>query len=95
MGPINERMKKYQTERQGDIKFDIAWNTLGQYLDSLAARGVSTNTASFVSAATVRANEVGLDNRPPTRGLMATSRGSSASTCVTSTPSQLKKPFGS
>jgi N-acyl-D-amino-acid deacylase len=66
MGPINERMKKYQTERQGDIKFDITWNTLGQYLDTLAARGVSTNIASFVSAATVRANEVGLENRPPT-----------------------------
>lgn len=66
MGPINERMKKYQTERQGDIKFDITWNTLGQYLDTLAARGVSTNIASFVSAATVRANEIGLDNRAPT-----------------------------
>ena len=66
MGPINEHMKKYQTERQGDFKFDITWNTLGQYLDTLAARGVSTNIASFVSAATVRANEIGLDNRPPT-----------------------------
>jgi N-acyl-D-amino-acid deacylase len=66
MGPINERMKKYQTERQGDFKFGITWNTLGQYLDTLASRGVSTNIASFVSAATVRANEVGLDNRPPT-----------------------------
>src|SRR5215831_795042 len=65
MGPINERMKKYQTERQGDIKFDITWNTLGEYLDTLVARGVSTNIASFVSAATIRANEVGLDNRPP------------------------------
>ena len=66
MGPLNEQMKKYQTERQGDIKFDITWNTLGQFLDTLAARGVSTNIASFVSAATVRADEVGLDNRPPT-----------------------------
>ena len=66
MGPLNERMKKYLTERQGDIKFDITWNTLGEYLDTLAARGVSTNIASFVSAATVRANEVGFDNRPPT-----------------------------
>jgi N-acyl-D-amino-acid deacylase len=66
MGPINEQMKKDQTERQGDIKFDITWNTLGQYLDTLAARGVSTNIASFVSAATVRANEIGFDNRPPT-----------------------------
>lgn len=66
MGPLNEEMKKYQTERQGDIKFDITWNTLGQFLDTLEARGVSTNIASFVSAATVRADEIGLDNRPPT-----------------------------
>ena len=66
MGPITEQMKKDQMERQGDIKFNIVWNTLGGYLDHLVARGISTNVASFVSAATVRANEVGLDNRPPT-----------------------------
>jgi N-acyl-D-amino-acid deacylase len=66
MGPINEQMKKDAMERQGDIKFSIVWNTLGGYLDHLVARGISTNIASFVSAATVRANEVGLDNRPPT-----------------------------
>ena len=68
MGPLNERMKKYQRDRQGDIKFDITWNTLGEYLDTLVSRGVSTNIASFVSAATIRANEVGLDNRAPTAG---------------------------
>src|ERR1700704_5661365 len=62
MGPINEQMKKDSMERQGDIKFNIVWNTLGEYLDHLAARGISTNVASFVSAATVRANEVGLAN---------------------------------
>jgi N-acyl-D-amino-acid deacylase len=66
MGPLTEQMKKDQMERQGDIKFNIVWNTLGGYLDHLVARGISTNVASFVSAATVRANEVGLDNRPPT-----------------------------
>jgi N-acyl-D-amino-acid deacylase len=66
MGPLTEQMKKDQMERQGDIKFNIVWNTLGGYLDHLAARGISTNVASFVSAATVRANEIGLDNRPPT-----------------------------
>jgi N-acyl-D-amino-acid deacylase len=66
MGPITEQMKKDSMERQGDIKFNIVWNTLGGYLDHLVARGISTNVASFVSAATVRANEVGLDNRPPT-----------------------------
>jgi N-acyl-D-amino-acid deacylase len=68
MGPLTEQMKKDQMERQGDIKFNIVWNTLGGYLDHLVARGISTNVASFVSAATVRANEVGLDNRPPTAG---------------------------
>ena len=66
MGPLSESMKKYQTERQGDIKYDITWNTLGQFLDTLVARGVSTNIASFVSAATIRSKEIGLDNRPPT-----------------------------
>src|SRR5205814_10358399 len=66
MGPLSEQMKKDQTERQGDIKFDITWTTLGEYLDHLVARGISSNVASFVSAATIRANEIGYDNRPPT-----------------------------
>ncbi|MGE0816757.1 MAG: amidohydrolase family protein [Vicinamibacterales bacterium] len=66
MGPISEARKQEQQARQGDIKFDITWNTLGEYLDTLAAKGVSPNVASFVSAASVRANEIGLDNRAPT-----------------------------
>jgi N-acyl-D-amino-acid deacylase len=65
MGPITEQMKAEQTERQGDIKFDITWTTLGEYLDHLVTRGISPNVASFVSAATVRANVIGLTNRPP------------------------------
>ena len=65
MGPITPAMKTDQQERQGDIKFEITWNTLGEYLDSLVTRGVSTNVASFVSAATVRANVLGYDNRSP------------------------------
>src|SRR5262249_21098667 len=56
MGPLNDRMKRDMKARQGDIKFDITWSTLGEYLDTLASRGVSTNIASFVSASTVRAN---------------------------------------
>ncbi|MEZ5417237.1 MAG: amidohydrolase family protein [Vicinamibacterales bacterium] len=66
MGPISAARKQEQQARQGDIKFDITWNTLGEYLDTLVARGVSPNVASFVSAASVRANEIGLDNRAPT-----------------------------
>jgi N-acyl-D-amino-acid deacylase len=66
MGPLSEQMKREQSERQGDIKFDITWTTLGEYLDTLAARGISTNVASFVSAATVRVHELGSINRAPT-----------------------------
>jgi N-acyl-D-amino-acid deacylase len=66
MGPLSDRMKADQKERQGDIKYDISWTTLGEYLDFLQRQGVSTNVASFVSAATVRVHEIGYDNRPPT-----------------------------
>jgi N-acyl-D-aspartate/D-glutamate deacylase len=44
---------------QGDIHYDITWNTLGEFLDQLVARGISPNVASFVGAATVRAHELG------------------------------------
>jgi N-acyl-D-amino-acid deacylase len=66
MGPLSDAMKRDMQARQGDIKFDYTWSTLGEYLDTLASRGVSTNVASFVSASTIRAKEVGLDNRAPT-----------------------------
>ncbi|HEV2986167.1 MAG TPA: D-aminoacylase [Vicinamibacterales bacterium] len=75
MGPLSEQMKKDQKERQGDIKFDITWTTLGEYLDHLVQLGTSTNVASFVSAATVRANELGYDNRAPTVDELERMRG--------------------
>ena len=75
MGPLNDEMKKEQTERQGDIKYDIAWTTLGEYLDHLVARGISANVASFVSAATVRVHEVGRVNRRPTPEELERMRG--------------------
>jgi len=64
-GPLNEAMKKEAIEKQGDIKFKITWSTLGEYLDFLEKRGVSTNIASFVGATTLRINVIGYDNRPP------------------------------
>jgi N-acyl-D-amino-acid deacylase len=75
MGPLNEAMKAYQKERQGDIRFDIVWTTLGEYLDFLVKKGVSTNVASFVSAATVRINEVGYENRAPAADELERMRG--------------------
>lgn len=66
MGPLNERMKKDTVEQQGDIKFDVTWTTLGEYLEHLTTRGVSPNVASFLGATTVRIHELGYENRPPT-----------------------------
>ena len=63
MGPLNEKMKAEETESQGDIKYDITWTTLGEYLQHLEDRGVSTNVASFVGAATVRIHEIGYEDR--------------------------------
>lgn len=66
MGPLNEAMRAEMLARQGDIKYDIEWTTLGEYLEFLEARGVSTNVASFIGAATPRKYVIGYDDRPPT-----------------------------
>jgi len=65
-GPLNETMRKEMLEQQGDIKYDIPWTTLAEYLDHLEARGISPNIASFVGATTVRIHELGYEDRPPT-----------------------------
>ncbi|MFQ6114366.1 MAG: amidohydrolase family protein, partial [bacterium] len=64
-GPYNEKMKKEELEQQGDIKYDIAWTTLSEYLEYLVNRGVSANVASFVGATTVRVHVLGYEDRPP------------------------------
>lgn len=66
MGPLNNAMKAEMLEDQGDIKFDVAWTSLGGYLDHLVERGVSPNVASFVGATTVRIHELGYEDRSPT-----------------------------
>jgi len=66
MGPLNDELKVYTKELQGDIRYDIEWTTLREYLEYLVRRGVSTNVASFVGAGGVRANVLGFADRRPT-----------------------------
>ena len=68
MGPLNENLKKKLKlpTAQGDIKYEVDWNTLDEYLQSLIKRGVSPNVASFIGATTVRINHIGYENRAPT-----------------------------
>lgn len=66
MGPLNDSMKASVVARQGSIKYDVQWTTLGEYLEFLEAKGISPNVASYVGATTLRVHEVGFDDRPPT-----------------------------
>jgi len=68
MGPLNDRMKERYVREQRDIKYDIKWNTLADYLRYLEKRGVSCNVASFLGATTVREYVIGLEDKQPTPG---------------------------
>jgi len=79
MGPLNDAMKEERLKRQGDIKYDIEWTSLDEYLEFLEDRGVSPNVASFIGAATPREYVIGYEDRAPTveeldqmRGLVRT-----------------------
>ena len=66
MGPLDQDLKKELQSAQGDIKYEMDWNTLDEYLQSLSKRGISPNVASFIGATTVRINHIGYENRAPT-----------------------------
>jgi N-acyl-D-amino-acid deacylase len=59
MGPLSAEMKRLGKQRQGDIKYDIDWTTLGEYLTKLEKRGIAPNVASYVGAGTVRTYVLG------------------------------------
>src|SRR5439155_6442857 len=40
MGPLSPQMKKDLLAQQGDIRYEVKWTTLGEYLDYMARRGV-------------------------------------------------------
>jgi N-acyl-D-amino-acid deacylase len=66
MGPVNDRVRERMLREQSDIKYEIKWNTLAEYLRYLETRGVSCNVASFIGATTIRENVIGLEDKAPT-----------------------------
>ena len=74
MGPYSEAMKRLEESRQGDIRYPISWTTLGEYFAFLERRGISTNVASFVGAATVRVHELGEGDVDPDPAQLARMR---------------------
>ena len=78
MGPMNEAMKEEWLEFFVDLvgsesrasellegSLAVPWTTLGEYLDFLENKGVSTNVASFLGAETTRVQELGKADRAP------------------------------
>jgi len=75
MGPLNEAMVAERASRQGHIRYDIEWETLGEYLEFLVRCGVSPNVASFVGATTARIYVLGYEDRAPTSDELDRMRG--------------------
>jgi N-acyl-D-amino-acid deacylase len=65
MGPLTEPMRRQMARSQGSLKYEVAWTTLGEYLEHLVSKGVSPNVASFVGATTVRIHVMGESTGPP------------------------------
>jgi N-acyl-D-amino-acid deacylase len=66
MGPLNPKMKQMAAIGQGDIKFKVEWNTLGDYMNYMEKKGISCNIASYVGATTIREYVIGEDDKAPT-----------------------------
>jgi len=66
MGPLNDAMKEEMVDLQSDIRYDVEWTTLDEYLEFLVNKGVSPNVASFIGAATPREYVIGHEDREPT-----------------------------
>jgi N-acyl-D-amino-acid deacylase len=66
MGPWSNQMIEEEESAQGNIKYDVEWQTLGGYMEYMESRGVATNLASFVGNATLRRYVMGYDQRTAT-----------------------------
>lgn len=71
MGPVSETMKRRLKADQGELKYDVAWTTLAEYLQHLERKGVSCNVASFVGATTARIHVIGYEDRKPSKQELA------------------------
>jgi N-acyl-D-amino-acid deacylase len=65
-GPLNANMKNQMQNGQGDVKYNVSWNTLGEYMQVLEKKGIAPNIASFVGSGAVRQYVIGEANIAPT-----------------------------
>jgi len=63
--PLSELAADYWAKRVAARGAKLSWTSLGEYLETIEASGVAPNFATFVSAATVRMNVIGMDDIDP------------------------------
>jgi len=64
--PVNKATAEFWARAFVEEDVDLTWSQLGEYLETVEASGVAPNFATFVSAATVRMNVLGMDDVDPT-----------------------------
>lgn len=65
-GPLNDAMKADMEAGQTDFEYEVAWTSLGEYLEHLVDQGVAPNVASFIGAVNPRIHVLGYEDRAPT-----------------------------
>jgi len=66
LSPLTDKTAVYLGEMFNADGAELSWRGLGEYLEHVEKKGVAPNFATFVSAATIRMNVLGLDDVDPT-----------------------------
>jgi len=64
--PVTQKTAEFWADLFAEEDVEVTWQQLGEYLQTVESSGVSPNFATFVSAATVRMNVLGMDDVDPT-----------------------------
>jgi N-acyl-D-amino-acid deacylase len=65
LSPLSDTTAEILAKSFADQEIELSWRSVGDYLERVETSGVTPNFATFVSAATVRMNVVGLDDVDP------------------------------
>jgi N-acyl-D-amino-acid deacylase len=74
-GPLSPEMARMMRAHEGDLKYEVTWSTLGEYLEHLQQKGIAPNVASFVGEGEVRVSVLGQANVAPSNEQLDAMRG--------------------
>ena len=66
LSPLSDTAAEFWAALFAEEGVELTWRTVDEYLETVEASGVAPNFATFVSAATVRVNVLGMDDIDPT-----------------------------